>query len=317
MKLIRNLINNIIITKVIFCLVLIYASQTVMSQTEPTEEPDTLLNITLPSRLVITENESGMNVSLSGCDDNEDFSVSVFTEYMPNSSVKSTKLTEKNEKDWFGCNGLGVRWGQDQKKSRFSLICTGVAIGLVNPVNQYPEGGLQWSKSFEICWMMCCGLHYSLSKSSGLSFGLGFDWRNYKITTSDRCLIVNDNKGLDWGKYPEGTHGKSSRLKVFSLQLPFLLSCKLPKCSLVFKCGPIINFNTYASVLSMYEDVSGNEVESFAKDISPKRFTLDFFGSLSYRYGVGVYVRYSPMKVINSPVTLNFNPFSIGLTLLL
>ena len=298
--------------KVVLCLMAIITFQDSFSKSVSIEGPDTLINIPSPSKLVITENENGMKVTVSGNENDEAFSVSAFTEYTPDASVKTSKISD-NEKYFPHCIGILIAFGE--RKSKFNLIGTGVSIGLINPVNQYPEGGLQWSKSFEISWLMCCGLQYSFSNSSSLSFGLGFDWRNYKITTSDKCLVTNEYNGLEWGKYPEGIRGKYSRLKTFSLQLPLLFSYKIPKSSLYFKCGPIFDFNTYASVLTAYEDKLGNNSESFTKSVSPKRFTIDIFGSLSLRNTIGVYVRYSPMKVMDSYITLNFQPFSTGITL--
>ncbi|MCM1141669.1 MAG: hypothetical protein NC453_24120, partial [Muribaculum sp.] len=95
---------------------------------------------------------------------------------------------------------------------------------------------------------------------------------------------------------------------------PLLWTWRIPKSSLEFKCGPIFNFNTYASLKTAYEDEDGNKMEDFTKAISPRRFTLDFFGSISYSHAVGLYVRYSPMKVMDAPNTLNFQPLSVGVT---
>ena len=279
-----------------------------MAQTELT---DTLIKVDTPSKLTITENEKGMKVTVEGSQGDDKFNVSTFTEYTPDASVTASKNPTK--KDWLD------RWadGIVQKKTKggcsWNLIMSGVTIGLINPINQEPVGGLQWSKSFEISWLSCIGVMYGNHRAS-ISLGFGFDWRNYKITTSDKCLVANGDKGIEWGSYPSGTRGKNSRLKVFSLQLPLLWTWRIPKSSLEFKCGPIFNFNTYASLKTAYEDEDGNKMEDFTKAISPRRFTLDFFGSLSYSHAIGLYVRYSPMKVMDAPNTLNFQPLSVGVT---
>lgn len=272
---------------------------------------DTLLNITVPARMIITENDKGMRVVVEGSGE-DGFTASTFTEYTSDAAVKTTKNPTKKDwiERWADGNITKIREG----KSWWDFMISGVAIGLVNPINQAPTGGLQWSKSIEICWMSCIGVKYGFAKQSSISLGLGFDWRNYKITTSDRCLVSNDNKGIEWGSYPDGSKGKNSRLKVFSLQFPLIYSWYIPKSSLIFKCGPVLNFNTYASLKTAYEDASGNKIEDFTKSISARRFTVDFFGSLSYNSLLGVYVRFSPMKVIDSPSTLNFQPLSVGVT---
>lgn len=289
--------------------VLTMTSAEALAQTEYT---DTLIKVDAPSQLIITESEKGMKVTVEGRQGDDRFNASTFTEYTPNASVSTSKKLTK--KDWL------VRWndGFVEKKKRggcsWNVIMSGVAIGLVNPLNQEPSGGLQWSKSFEISWLSCIGIKYGNHRSA-ISLGLGFDWRNYNITTSDRCLVANDQKGIEWGSYPIVCRGKNSRLKVFSLQFPLLYSWVVPKTSLVFKCGPVFNFNTYASLKTAYYDADGNKVVDFTKAISPRRFTIDFFGDISYRHAVGIYVRYSPMKVMDAPTTLNFQALSVGLTL--
>lgn len=202
---------------------------------------------------------------------------------------------------------LGIRCGQ-RVRHMVADEC------IVNPVNQGSSGGLQWSKSFEIGWLSCFGVKYG-NRRCAVSLGLGFDWRNYKITTTDKCLVANGRKGIEWGSYPLGCKGQNSRLKVFSLQLPLLYSWVVPKTNLVFKCGPVFNFNTYSSLKTAYEDADGNKIEDFTKAISPRRFTLDFFGSLSYKHTLGIYVRHSPMKVMDASTTINFQPLSVGVTL--
>lgn len=276
-----------------------------------TEQTDTLIKIDSPSTLTITENESGMRVTVEGSQGEDRFNVTTFTEYTPDASVTASKNPIK--KDWFDRWADGIMQKNKKGGCSWDLLMSGVAIGLIDPINQAPAGGLQWSKSFEISWLSCIGVKYGNSRSS-ISLGFGFDWRNYKITTSDKCLVANDDKGIEWGSYPAGTRSKNSRLKVFSLQLPLLYSWVIPKSSLVFKCGLIFNFNTYASLKTAYWDADGNKMEDFTTAISPRRFTVDFFGCLSYRHAIGLYVRYSPIKVMDAPNTLNFQPLSVGVT---
>lgn len=271
---------------------------------------DTLLYVTSPSRLLITESPSGMEVTVTDSVSEEKVS-SVFTEYKPYSSVQTNRRL-----------GFGKSWEQGDsrglinvcsKSSRWSIGMQGICIGLTNALDQSPVGGIQWSKSIEISWLSCINVSYSFRRSAVL-LGLGFDWRNYRVTNTDRCLVANKLKGIDWGRYPDGVVPKYSRLKVFSLQVPLLYYWNIPKTSLHIKAGPIINFNTYASLLTAYDDMNGNRVEDFTTAISPRRFTVDFFANLSFCSAVGVYVRYSPMKVMDASPTLNFSPLTIGFT---
>ncbi len=281
----------------------------VWAQTNEETVSDTLLKVDKPSKLVITENSDGSIITVTGIKENDSFNATVKTEYPKNSSVSSNQSVkpagsvqlpgmEKSGKGWFG-------------------YVDGMTIGLSNPAGLGPDKGLQWSKSIEIGWLDCIAVGYSWGKTA-LSLGIGFDWRNYKITTSDRYLTVTPAKGIEWADantLPEGSKLKNSRLKVFSLQLPLLLRVKIPNSSLRLKVGPIFNFNTHASLKTNYIDMSGGSNELFTEDLNQRRFTLDFFGNLSVSSWVGIFVRYSPMKVMDAADGLNFRPLTIGLTI--
>lgn len=273
------------------------------------EHPDTILKITTPTKVVITENATGTNVEVRTIGENDDLIASVLTEYSSESSVKTNSREGKLQQWWYKRNLLDV---EDEDNSNWGVSVDGLCIGLNKAVDQTPENGLQWSKSFEISWLSCLNVYYEFSRSR-ISLGLGFDWRNYKITTSDKCLVANEDKGIEWDRYPDGAKGRFSRLKVFSLQLPLLYEWHVPKSSVTFKAGPILNFNTYASLKSVWDDADGNRRETFTKNIEPRRCTVDLFASLSFCKAIGLYVRYSPMKVMDVPNTLNFQPLTIGL----
>ncbi len=200
---------------------------------------------------------------------------SVLTEYSSYASIKTDTDTGKGyfREKRPGHNILELC----DNSSPWGVSMLGVCVGLTNPLGQGSPEGLQWSKSFEISWLSCINVYYSFGRSD-ISFGLGFDWRNYKATTAGRRLVANDNKGIEWGEYPEGVTPKYSRLKVFSLQVPVLYRWSIPKSSLNLRIGPVLNFNTYASLLTVWDDPDGHKMEDFTKAISPRRFTVDFFG---------------------------------------
>lgn len=273
------------------------------------ELPDTLLNIPNPSRLVITENKEGTTFNVISADSIDFFEESVTTEYPYDSSVSAHQTTYTNI---FG-EGILYSYRNRNRCSSWDIIVDGLCIGLNNASGQPAPDALQWSKSFEISWMSCIGISYTY-KTSSISFGFGFDWRNYRCTTSDRRLVVNESKGIGWGNYSEGEKGRLSRLKTFSLQFPLLYKINIPKTSLSIKAGPVMCVNTYGSIKTVYDDANGNKCEEFLKDIRIRDFTVDLFGCISYNLAIGIYVRYSTMKVMDAS-GLNFRPLTIGLSL--
>ena len=278
------------------------------------EIPDTLMEVDTPSNVLITESSKGTRITVT--DSRDGTEESYLIEYTPGAKVSTSRKSSvsifnipgfdcMNRKEKCGCIGSGWSLGMD-----------GLCIGLNEAHAQTGGGGLQWSKSFEISWLSCFNIGYSFSRSR-IYLGLGFDWRNYKTTADRRWLVATESGGVEWGEAPEGANVRYSRLKVFSLQIPLLYEWRIPKSRLKFKLGPILNFNTYSSLKGVYDDSFGNRCEFFTKDFKRNPTTLDFFGSISYRNALGIYVRYSPMKVLKDSSPINFTPFTIGVGFLI
>lgn len=274
------------------------------------EVPDTLMEVDTPSKVLITESSEGTRIIVT--DNKSGTEKSYLVEYTPGAKVSTSQKSSTsifdipfldciNKKEKCGCFGSGWSIGID-----------GLCIGLNKAHGQTGGGGLQWSKSFEISWLSCINFGYSFSRSR-IYLGLGFDWRNYKATADSRWLETSESGGMQWGEAPEGVLVKYSRLKVFSLQLPLLYEWRIPKSQLKLKVSPILNFNTYSSILGVCDDAYGNRQEYFTKNFKRNPTTLDFFGAFSYSNVLGIYVRYSPMKVLKDSSPINFTPLTIGI----
>ncbi|MDE6342182.1 MAG: hypothetical protein K2K93_07680 [Muribaculaceae bacterium] len=276
------------------------------------EEPDTLLTVESPSRVIITESPEGMRLTVTDTDSlvKESFLV----DYAPGAKVTTSRSSSVSifKIPGFDYPGKPEKSCEDRSENLWVASIDGVCIGLNNAMGQTGGGGLQWSKSFEISWLSCLNVGYRFSRSR-IYLGLGFDWRNYRATADGRWMVADGNGGVAWGQAPEDAAAvRSSRLKVFSLQMPLMYTWVIPKTKLKWRVGPILNFNTYASLLGVYDDKAGNRCEYFTKDIDRNRVTVDFLGSLSYNSMFGIYVRYSPMKVLKESSPINFTPFTIG-----
>lgn len=265
--------------------------------------PDSVMKIPGPAKVIITEDIDGLNFDIQ----NEGESATYRVNYPPTSRVRVTNKSFRAQKT------LSLKLSECGSSSA-GVSVEGVCLGLTNPCSQPAPGGLQWSKSIEISWLSCINLYYETGRSR-FSLGLGFDWRNYKTTTSDKCLTVNREGGLEWSSYPENVDGRFSRLKIFSLQLPALWSYNFPNTDLGLKAGVILDFNTYASVKTGWYNSEGKREHKFSKQLEQNKFTVDFFGSLSLCHMVGIYVRYSPMNVMNIEESINFRPLTLGVTI--
>ena len=185
---------------------------TAMAQTEKT---DTIMSAYSPSRTVITESPAGLKITIlqhSG----DSLVENVYVQpYSPNASVKSDQYTHTGFETTFTEGTLGVKI----KKRHWEVVTGGLCLGFVYPYGQPADLGLQWNKSLEISWINALAIRYR-TKLLSVSLGFGFDWRNYKITTSGHGLGINNEGGITTRPYPDYTHSQSSRIKVFSLGLP-------------------------------------------------------------------------------------------------
>lgn len=279
-----------------------------ISEAQTYTPTDTLLNISNPDKVVITESSEGTRVSF------EDGLESILIAYPDGANVKTYRHTSRSI---FNLPGLPCGRRMDScgcKADGWNFSMDGVCIGLVDAMGQTGGGGLQWSKSFEINWLSCLNVGYEFSRSR-IYLGLGLAWRNYKATADARWLQPNGDGCVEWGSAPEGVNVRATQLKVFSLQLPLMYTWRIPKTYLKWRMGPILNFNTYSSIKGIYDDPAGNRCEYFTKDFDRRPVTVDIFASLSYQSAIGIYVRYSPMKVLNDTSPINFTPLSLGITL--
>lgn len=272
------------------------------------EVTDTIVNVPAESKIVITENPNGTLFTVTPVDAVYGEEESLLVKYPENASVSSRQTSFRSI---FG-HGIEIG-GCCRDNGYWSIIADGICIGLNRANGQGSPDAMQWSKSFELSWLSCIGVSYSY-KAFAVSLGFGFDWRNYRCTTSDLRLVVNEERGITWQPYADGERGRMSRLKTFALQFPLLCQVRIPGTSLTVKGGSIMCVNTYASVKSVYDDPDGNKCEEFAKGIGIRKVTLDLLGNVSLNGGIGLYVRYSPMKVMKSP-GINFRPLTVGVSI--
>ncbi|MDE5607627.1 MAG: hypothetical protein K2I64_01690 [Muribaculaceae bacterium] len=274
------------------------------------ESADTLISVEKPSTLVITENAQGISVSILP-HDGETPSTLDIAEYRSGQAIS----TEQQNSSYFTLNA-GDGGAVFKTSSHWNVVSNGLIIGLVNPMGQPENFGLQWAKSFEIGWLNTLAVRYS-HRGAALSLGIGLDWRNYKTTTTGHRYMPDSATGIATAPYPEGaTHG-SSRIKIFSLGFPLLYTQKFGKSGMAVTAGAILNLNTHGSLLTKYTDSKGHEWEEYSTAISRRRVSCDIFGALTFYKGCGLYVRYSPQSVLKGPGVPDFHPLSVGLTLFL
>ena len=145
-----------------------------------------------------------------------------------------------------------------------------------------------------------------------LSLGFGVDWRNYRMK-GDRRFMKEDNK-LVIAPYPDGADINFSRVKVFSMTLELMLRQGLNR-HVAIEAGPIVNFNTHASIKTRYTVGSGKEKEGFketSSNIHQKPVTVDFKAGLIIN-PIEFYFKYSPTNTLDTDYGPEFKSMSAGI----
>lgn len=274
-----------------------------------TMQTDTLLNLNAVSNFIVTRQRNGVNVKIieNEGEDGENFFL------IREEHIGTAQNIEEKNSFWNRPHNL-YRFPSGSRNKYWSIGTDGIILGLNSANGQPSPKGLQWSKSIEIGWLSAVNIRFTINRSS-FSLGIGFDWRNYRISTSGRFLTVSPDGNLNWSDFSEGIRGKGSRLKIFSIQFPLLYEYSIPSTSFTLKGGPVFNLNTHASVKTDLVNATGNSTSLSYNYSSQRLFTLDIFANISFCRTVGFFFRYSLMRVLNTNGGINFHPLTLGLSI--
>lgn len=284
------------------------------SFTRATEVADTVITITRPETVSLTETGRivRFNVRGSSADSTYRLDYAVLRSKIPYSIRTEQTDQDSHKKKNNKCN---------PKDKRNKLTTNGVYVGFVSALDAPSGMNTDMASSIEVGFEPLAFRHYSRDRKRYFSIGLSFDWRNYRLT--DRTRFIKDKKeNVVITSYPEdASRIHSSRIKTFSLGIPFRYGFCMGK-SWTADIAAILNFNTYASVQSSYGvnddqmipgETVGHHVDEFYADIHQQKVTVDFMARIHWKV-IGVYAKYSPCRVLNSGYGPKFTPLSVGLS---
>jgi len=236
-----------------------------------TEMNDTIV-FTNARKVAVMTNDSVQQVRISGREGDEKF------------YYESTVSINKSTTKWIKKNLT-----EDENRLVFDL-----GYGWAAPTNTPQGHGFAVFKSKEVF----LGLRYCYTPKKALqtySVGLWCNWRDYAVPKNN--MLDKKNGIVTFGEFGKNDTETDSRIRIFSLSVPFLFTQKFGKKSKnSFSLGPVVNFNVRGRINNEYtnDDV---EVETSTKDIGQRPVTVDFMGILKSD-GIGVYCKYSPMSVL-------------------
>lgn len=281
------------------------AALSAIHDSKPEQHPDTVLSVTNAAKVTVTESPAGVTVKIDGTDDDPEYRSTFTRQYSSESTVKSTQQITRT-----------INYTNSQAPYHWDVITGGWGIGFTGTAGGSVPAAM--GKSFEFQWLYMIGVRYNLPHAN-LTFGIGLDWRNYKVSVSDTRFIRSENGGVASAPYPDGVIARGSQFKITSLTFPVIWEQTLPVSvfghRLRLAGGAILNWNHHGSVMSKWLDEEGNETEESSKSIGHRQFSVDLTGMLRVCSWAGLYFKYSPMKVLDSRSPA-FHPFSTGIVLL-
>lgn len=297
------------------------------------EKRDTLSTFVNPDKVTIVETEKGSVIEVAQRDTvwrgvidnkNEKPERMSFREYLAQSSEFFNNKTILDITVW----AVGMQQDDKEKDAKrsaqkakrpkryypteFAMGGIGIGCDFVNGargVNVAP------GKSYEINWLTAAGYQIELGRKDGLLTGLGFSWRNYRLT--DGRIFTTENGILDVGAAPDGKTMCYSNFTTFSMQVPMLWQHTIPVkrnsgFGFELSAGPILTFTPTAWVKSVLFDADGGR-EVWRGDITnQRRVAVDLFGAVGLPAIGSFYVRYTPMKVMATNAPFNFNTLTVG-----
>ena len=232
-------------------------------------------------------------------------------------SLHNTKtISKESDSNW----DFNIPFGNAKRKKQHTnahfsfdiLDDLEFGLGLVSADKQAPGMDVEFGNSgWEFILNNLFKWEYRPVRTTSLSLGFGVDWRNYRMT-GDRRFLKQDNN-IIIAPYPEGADVNFSRIKVFSMTLELLLRQKITKRVSV-AAGPVVNFNTHASIKTRYAVGKGKEKEGFKEttsNIHQKPVTFDLKGVLSID-PLSFYFKYSPVNTLETAFGPAFRSMSAG-----
>lgn len=291
--------------KKLFILMLLAVSATANSANMT--ESDTLI-IRKPQKVRIITGDSVQKIKVYGREGEANYTYESKIQLVDSNYVSETNINKDN---W----DLKISLGKKNWNGKFhNEASTHVGIGLCNPIGAMFSAPTSVGSSWELFWTICQWDHYTASYKNWYSVGVGIDWRNYR--TDGRYYFTKlDDGTLTEAKYPDGYDPRFSRIKVFSLNFPILWGHKFNR-NFRLSLGPVINFNTYASIKNRYYDANDKGHKDVFKHIHQKTLTIDMMAVVKLLH-FQVYGKYSPMDILNSSYgsDINFQSVSFGIYL--
>jgi len=272
---------------------------------------DTLV-INNPRKVTVISGDSLQRVIVNGKQGDDDF-VYQNTIRLVDANYESRTSISREHWDLIPSVRLGRHSDDPQNSNIFynDILSAHLGLGFTCPTEVDERVSFSTFKSWEIFATIFQWDHiFDRRRENKLSLGFGIDWKNYRMTDDLRFTKDLDGNVILDG-YPLEFEPKSSRIKVFSLTGTLRFEHDFGR-GFAIGFGPVVNFNTYASIKTKYKFL-GDKCKRVEKHIRQRPITIDWM--LNMRIAdLPLYLKYSNDDVLKDG-GVKFRSLSFGLYL--
>lgn len=270
-----------------------------------TEQTDTLAIIKAPHSILITKGEGSAGIEVRGTKDNEDFfyGYNVETDSVVTDNAKAADSPEEWNIDFPFSS-------KDKRKAQSSLrVLKNIYCGAFIPVAS--ADGLKTSWEGGIGEIVGYGWRQS-PRAPIFSAGFGFGFSELKC--SKGYMFAKQGQALSITRASEGDRDVSAVFRLWSLRFPFMMTYEFgnsPDTRFGFSLGVVLNLNVNATAFSQtwHGDV---RYKQFFDGLHQRIMTADILAVIGGVDAIGVYVRYSPMRLMKKNFGPDMSVISVG-----
>lgn len=285
--------------------IILATSVPVLSAQNSVENPDTLMIVQNPDRVIVREDSHQFTVeAVTNSADGEEQIETFVLEYPKNSVVKSSQR-------------FVLPFGERHNNGLVISALGGLHFGF-DGVAGHDRIATEMGKSFEIGISNVLAVRYAFNPNNDFGVGVGVNWRNYRMTGTQTCMTVNDGY-LVQVPYDQDIEGKYSRIKVFSVGFPITYSHQFPfraigKANFSVRVGVILNWNSHASLATRWIDEQGRRATYTTDHIGHRKFTVDGYIECGIAPATSIYFKCSPQTLFDKGRGPQFHTFSTGIS---
>lgn len=264
-----------------------------------------------PRKVTIVTSDSSQKIIVQGKEGDDDYEYRNTLQLVDDNYVSNIEIN----KDSWSLKSLIPSYsisGDSHESCTTQLEIGGAPlIGFTAPTHCDPGTNFSTFRSWEFALPFINSTVFFDNKkhhSYGLSLETYFNWRNYRMT-GDTRFVKNSSGNVELAPYPEGAKPKFSRVKVFSISGALLAFHTFKDWGIAV--GPVINFNTYASLKTRYS-IDGGKYKDVEKNINQRKVTFDIMGIIQTP-AVDLYLKYSPNSVLKDGVKFRSLTFGFAL----